>query len=72
MCTCHHKHLLAATLMALDMERDDVIDVHTAHDRICSIFDGVCCNCEPRLTLQTKGGRLVIDEDGELHASCLN
>jgi hypothetical protein len=54
--------------MLMDLERDDVIEVLTAHDSHCQIYEGECCDCQPRLSLKTRGGTLQIDEDGELIA----
>jgi hypothetical protein len=56
----------------MDLERDDVLEVLTAHDSHCGLYTGGCCDCRPRLSLKTKGGTLQIDEDGELRALNLN
>ena len=56
----------------MDLERDDVIELHTAHDSHCGIYEQRCCDCRPRLSLKTKGGTLQIDPDGVLRALNLN
>ena len=58
--------------MTMELERDDVIELHTAHDLHCGLYYERCCDCRPRISLQTKAGAIEIDEDGVLRALNLN
>ena len=69
---CNHKRALAQALMIMELERDDVIELHTAHDLDCGLYYERCCDCRPRISLKTKGGTLQIDPDGVLRALNLN
>lgn len=72
MCTCNHKHRLAVALARLDLEPDDVRYLTSAHDEYCGLYHDECCDCHPRLTLETKGGEIIIGEDGEIKVMNLN
>ena len=74
MCTCNHKDALAQALMHLELERSDVLEVTTAHDPDCSIYEArQCCGCLPRIHLKTIWGEFQIDaEDGTVRAINLN
>ena len=74
MCSCNHKDALAQALMHLELERDDVLEVTTAHDTDCSIYESrQCCGCLPRIHLNTIWGEFEIcTEDGTVRAINLN
>jgi len=72
MCTCEHKHRLAAALEVMDLERDDVLEVLTAHDDDCGRYEERCCSCRPRISLKTTAGAIQIDPDGALRILNLN
>ncbi len=56
----------------MELEPDDVLDVITAHDSTCPIYSDNCCDCSPRIIIQTTGGELRIDEDGEFVTGKMN
>jgi len=68
MCTCHYKLIIEAALSEMDMEPDEIGETHIAHDVHCAVFrdEKACCNCRPRISLQTKGGEVLVTEEGEI------
>ena len=71
-CSCIHKARLAEAFAMTELEPDDVLDVVTAHDWWCAIYGSECCNCAPRIVIQTIGGEIRIDEDGDLVTGKMN
>ena len=69
---CNDKKALFAALASLELEREDILDCTTAHDPDCGRYSERCCDCEPRISLETKAGTIEIGLDGELKIKCLN
>jgi hypothetical protein len=72
MCTCHYKQRLADTLAMLELQEDDVVHLISAHDEYCGVYADACCDCHPRLCIQTRGGEITVSEDGQVTMQSLN
>ncbi len=71
MCSCIHKWLITQAVVSLQLAEFEYEAV-TTHDADCAFRTGQCCNCSPRLSLKTKAGDVLVDEDGEVRVMCVN
>ena len=65
MCGCIHKLLIDRALVMLelaDFEEEAIV----AHDDTCGRHIDVCCDCRPRIVLETYGQDIRITEDGRV------
>jgi hypothetical protein len=44
----------------------------SAHDECCGVYADACCDCHPRLCIQTRGGEITVSEDGQVTMQSLN
>ena len=72
-CSCTHRQRIASTKEWLGLEEAEVRETFTAHDRDCSIYDGDCCCCLPRIILMLSTGQeIAIDEYGCIATERMN
>ena len=70
-CDCNHLRIVAETMKQLEMTQDDLIEWTAAHDLSCSAHENsACCNCNPRISMTTIGGDVLIEETGEVSVQC--